>query len=56
MVSFIFIQISKEAYVSNSGEPDQAPCFAASYLILHCLPMSHKKDARRIWVACKSKL
>ena len=24
--------------------------FAASGLVLHCLPMSHKKDARLIWV------
>ena len=24
--------------------------FAASYLGLFCLPMSHKKDARKIWV------
>ena len=23
--------------------------FAASYLVLHCLPMSHKKDARLTW-------
>ena len=23
---------------------------AASDLVLHCLPMSHKKDARHIWV------
>ena len=26
---------------ANSGDPD---------LGLHCLPMSHKKDARHIWV------
>ena len=26
--------------------------FAASDLVLHCLPMSHKKDARLIWVKC----
>ena len=24
--------------------------FAASDLILHCLPMSHIKDARLIWI------
>ena len=35
---------------ANSGEPDQTPCYAASDLVLHCLPMSHKKDARLIWV------
>ena len=26
------------------------PHFAASDLVLHCLPMSHKKDAWLIWV------
>ena len=25
-------------------------CYAESGLGLHCLPMSHKKDARLIWV------
>ena len=30
--------------------PDGMPRFAASYLGLFCLPMSHKKDARLIWV------
>ena len=35
-----FIQILKEA---NSGEPGQTR-FAASDLVLHCLPMSHKKE------------
>ena len=25
------------------------PHFAASDLVLHCLPMTHKKDARLIW-------
>ena len=28
------------------------PHSAASDLGLHCLPMSHKKDARFIWVKC----
>ena len=27
-----------------------ASCFVASDLVLHCLPMSHKKDAMRIRV------
>ena len=40
----------KESSVTNSGEPDQTPRFAASDLVLRCLPMSHKKDARLIWV------
>ena len=31
-------------------EPDQMPHFVASDLVLHCLLMSHKKDARLIWV------
>ena len=26
------------------------PNFSASDLVLHCLPMSHKKDARLNWV------
>ena len=34
----------------NSGDPDQTPNSVASDLGLHCLPMSHKKDARHIWV------
>ena len=28
--------------------------FAAYDLVLHCLPMSHKKDARLIWVKVKT--
>ena len=35
---------------ANSGEPDQTPHIAASDLILHCLLMSHKKNARLIGV------
>ena len=35
---------------ANSGDPDQTPHSLASDLGLHCLPMSHKKDARHIWV------
>ena len=35
---------------ANSGDPDQKPHFVASDLGLTCLPMSHKKDARHIWV------
>ena len=30
--------------------PDGTPRFAASHLGLFCLPMSHKKDARLLWV------
>ena len=36
--------------VSVSVDPDQMPRFAASDLALYSLPMSHKKDARLIWV------
>ena len=42
MVFFIFIQILKEFCVANSEEPDRTPHFAASDLVLHCLPMSIK--------------
>ena len=52
MVFFIFIKILKEFLFANSGEPDQTPHFVASDLVLHCLPMSHKKDARLLWVEC----
>ena len=36
--------------LANGGDPDQTPPSVASDLGLHCLPMSHKKDARHIWV------
>ena len=35
---------------ANSRDPHQTPHSVASDLGLHCLPMSHKKDARHIWV------
>ena len=35
---------------ANRIAPDGTPCFAASHLGPFCLPMSHKKDARLIWV------
>ena len=35
---------------ANRIAPDGTPCFAASHLGLFCLPMSHKNDARLIWV------
>ena len=35
---------------ANSGEPDRTSRFAASGLGLHCLPISHKLDARLKWV------
>ena len=35
---------------ANSGDPDQTLHSVASDLGLHYLSMSHKKDARHIWV------
>ena len=35
---------------ASRGDPDQTPHSVASDLGLHYLPMSHKKDARHIWV------
>ena len=35
---------------ANSGDPDQTPRSVASDLGLHCLPVSHIKDARLIGV------
>ena len=42
-----FIQILKVNYVSK---PDQMAHIAVPDLVLHCLLMSHKKDARLMWV------
>ena len=42
------LKFEKKFLISNSEEPDQTPRFAASNLVLHCLPMSHKMDARLI--------
>ena len=36
--------------LANRIAPDGTPHFASSHLGLFCLPMSHKKDARLIWV------
>ena len=43
---FIFIEI----LIANSGDPVKMLGFVASDLGLYSLPMSHKKDARHIWV------
>ena len=43
-------KLKKKILYANSREPDQTPRFAASDLVLHCLAMFHKKDARLIWV------
>ena len=34
------------------GDPGRTSHFGASDLGLHCLPMSHKKNANLIWVKC----
>ena len=50
MVFFICNQILIEYSVGQSGDQDQILCSAAPDLLLHCLHMSNKKDARLIWV------
>ena len=50
MVVYIFFQILIEHSVSKQWRPCSYAASAASDLDLHCLPMSHKKDARLIWV------
>ena len=51
MVFFIFIQILIQNILkANSRDPDQIQPSVVSDLGLHCLPMSHKKDVRLIWV------
>ena len=53
MVFFVFIQILIENSVHKTVQT-LIRCRilqnAASDLGIHCLPMSHKKGARRIWV------
>ena len=44
------IHFSMKIKSANRIAPDVTPRFAASHLGLFCLPMSHKKDARLIWV------
>ena len=46
-IKFLF-HFSKKFLAANSVAPDGTPRSAASHLGLHCLPMSHKKDARLI--------
>ena len=41
---------------ANSEDPDQMQRSAVSNLGLHCLPMSHKNDARLIWVKAKKRI
>ena len=48
--SGVIFYFSMKFMEANRLVPDRTPRFAASHLGLLCLPMSHKKDARRIWV------
>ena len=47
--SFLF-HFSMKIISANRIAPDGMPRFAVSHLGLFCLPMSHKKDVRLIWV------
>ena len=49
MVVYLYVcsNLNRKIF-ANSGDPDQTPHYAASDLGLHCLPMSHNKDARLI--------
>ena len=49
-VIFYFYFISMKIKIANRIAPDGTQRFAVSHLGLFCLPMSHKKDARLIWV------
>ena len=50
-VLFSFSSYFLEKFLqANSEDPDQLQLSAASDLGLHCLPRSHKRDARVIWV------
>ena len=49
--NFLFLfNFSIKFMSANRRAPDGTLRFAASHLGLFCLPMSHKKDARLIWV------
>ena len=47
---FHFCSMFLKFLQAKSKDLDQTPHNAASDLGLHCLPMSHKRDARLIWV------
>ena len=47
--SFLFC-FSMKFFKAKRIAPDIKPRFAASHLVLFCLPMSHKKDARLVCV------
>ena len=46
-------KFSLNILLANSGDPHQMPHSVPSDLGLHCLPMSHKKEARLLWVNMK---
>ena len=48
--SSLLFKILIENFVSKQWNPDQTSRSATSDLGLHCLPLSHKKDAKLIWV------
>ena len=48
--SGVIFHFSMKIKIANRIAPDGTPRFAASHLGLFCLPMSHQKDARLIWV------
>ena len=53
----IFHLLNFNRTYENSEYLDQTPHYAVSDLVLHCLPMSIKKDTRLIWVnVCKQVL
>ena len=48
---FLFLfHLSIKFLLASRIAPDGTPRVAASHLRLFCLPMSHTKDARFIWV------
>ena len=47
---FILFHFSMKFIKANRIAPVETPRSAASHLVLFCLPVSHKKDARLIWV------
>ena len=46
----MFISFLTKIMLANRIAPDGTPRFAGSHLGLFCLLLSHKKDARLIWV------
>ena len=53
---FIFVLFIIKISVRNSEDLHQTPLNGASDQGLHCLPMSHKRDAKLIWVKDESVL